>query len=113
MKLYIWLASNIAIVAIGCLATAGLTQAQITADSTTSRNIASFTRFGSTGEASNIMIDTQTVFIQGEELDVNSQGTDKDQLELFARTNCIPGLNCPGDPYYNLVAAHEIIYLAS
>ncbi|MGR3276670.1 two-partner secretion domain-containing protein [Acaryochloris marina NIES-2412] len=36
MKLYIWLASSIA---IGCLATAGPTQAQITPDSTTSSNV--------------------------------------------------------------------------
>lgn len=79
MKLYACLAN---IIAFGYLATAAPTQAQVTPDSTNFNNV-SFTNFSVP------------------ESDV-ARFIDKDLVNILLaqQTDCSPGINCPGDPYY-------------
>lgn len=102
MKLYVCLASTLA---ISCLATAGQTQPQkITPDSTPSSSVTLsgniFTHLGSTDQVGIISAPPTVVIQDGRRINMRSEKFDKDRINLLPRTNCIPGYNCKGDPFY-------------
>lgn len=92
MKLYVCLASTLA---IGCLATAGQTQPQITPDSTPSSSVTAI----SLDQVGIISAPPTVVNQDGGGINMRSEKFDKDRTKLLSRTNCIPGYNCKGDPF--------------